>query len=47
MLSLALILNALVPMLWVFAVSQLFYGLARGMQRGRQIELNRKISFEK
>ena len=47
MLSLALILDALVPMLWVFAVSQLFYGLTRGMQRGRQIERNRKISVEK
>jgi hypothetical protein len=42
-----LILDALVPKLWVFAVSQLFYGLARGLQRGQAIERNRIISVEK
>lgn len=47
MLSLALVLDALTPMLWVFAISQLFYGLARGWQRGAQIERNQEISIEK
>lgn len=40
MLSLALILNALLPMLWIFAISQIYYGLARCLQRGRQIHFN-------
>mgnify|MGYP002629678340 CR=1 FL=1 len=40
MLSAALILNALTPMLWVFAASQFLYGLARTLQRGRQLHLN-------
>ena len=39
MLSLALILDALTPMLWVFAISQVFYGLARAIQRARQLHL--------
>jgi phosphatidylglycerophosphate synthase len=38
MLSLALIFNCLTAMLWVFAVSQTFYGLARSIQRGRQLD---------
>lgn len=37
MLSLALVLDSLTPMLWLFAVTQAFYGLARGWQRGSQI----------
>lgn len=40
MLSLALILNVIMPMLWVFAASQLYYGSVRSWQRGRQIYLN-------
>ena len=40
MLSFALLLDKLTPMLWVFAISQLFYGLARGWQQGCRI--NRK-----
>jgi len=40
MLSLALILNVLLPMLWIFAASQIYYGLFRCLQRGRQIHLN-------
>ena len=40
MLSVSLILNALTPMLWIFAISQVFYGLARSLQRGRQLHLN-------
>lgn len=47
MLSLALILDALTPMLWVFAISQLYYGLARGWQRGSQIEHNQVVSVKK
>jgi phosphatidylglycerophosphate synthase len=40
MISLALILNQLLPMLWIFALSQLYYGTLRAWQRGRQIYLN-------
>lgn len=40
MLSFALLLDKLIPMLWVFAISQLFYGLARSWQQGCRI--NRK-----
>ncbi|MFT6904455.1 MAG: phosphatidylglycerophosphate synthase [Oleiphilaceae bacterium] len=34
MLSLALVLNALTPMLWLFAISQVIHGLMRGWLRG-------------
>ena len=37
MLSFALIFDCLTAMLWVFAASQTFYGLARSLQRGRQL----------
>jgi phosphatidylglycerophosphate synthase len=37
MISLALITNQLLPMLWVFALSQLYYGSVRAWQRGNQI----------
>lgn len=40
MLSAALVFGALTPMLWVFAISQSFYGIARSLQRGRQLESN-------
>lgn len=40
MLSAALIFDMLVPMLWLFAVSQIYYGIVRSWQRGRQIYLN-------
>ncbi len=40
MLSFALIADAIVPMLWVFAASQVYYGTRRAWQRGRQIYLN-------
>lgn len=39
MLSFALIFDVLIPMLWVFAISQLILGLARGLQRGRNLSL--------
>ena len=41
MLSVALIFNILTPMLWVFAVSQFFYGLYRAWQRGCQLHANK------
>jgi phosphatidylglycerophosphate synthase len=40
MLSAALIFDSLIPMLWVFAVSQAFYGIIRSLQRGRQLHRN-------
>jgi phosphatidylglycerophosphate synthase len=40
MLSVSLILNVLTPMLWIFAISQMFYGVVRSLQRGRQLHLN-------
>lgn len=47
MLSLALVLNELMPMLWVFAVSQLFIGLFRAVQHGRNIEAKHKTEIQK
>ena len=47
MLSFALILDKLIPMLWVFAISQISYGIARSWQRGRQISLNQKFQIKK
>lgn len=47
MLSLALLLDKLTPMLWVFAISQIYYGLVRSWQRGRQIDRNQKVKIEK
>ncbi|MBC8292601.1 MAG: CDP-alcohol phosphatidyltransferase family protein [Proteobacteria bacterium] len=40
MLSIALIFNVLTPMLWVFAISQVCYGVGRSLQRGRQLHLH-------
>ena len=47
MLSAALIFNILEPILWVFAISQVFYGLYRGWQRGYQMANNQKITNKK
>jgi phosphatidylglycerophosphate synthase len=47
MLSLALVLNQLMPMLWLFAASQLFYGLFRSWQRGQQIDRNQQTPIDK
>lgn len=47
MLSLALVLNELTPMLWVFAISQFFYGCIRGVQRGLNISSKSKLSIHK
>jgi hypothetical protein len=37
LLSVALVFNIMLPVLWVFAISQLYYGLVRSWQRGSQI----------
>lgn len=37
MLSFALITNLIMPMLWLFAISQVYYGITRSWQRGQQI----------
>ena len=47
MLSLALILNELTPMLWVFAISQVFIGLGRVWQRGSQLGRSPQILIKK
>ena len=38
MLSLALVLDEIMPMLWVFALTQLYIGLIRSWQRSAQIK---------
>lgn len=47
MLSLALVLEMFMPVLWVFAISQLYWGLTRSWQRGIQIENHQKFSVDK
>ncbi|MGO4909248.1 CDP-alcohol phosphatidyltransferase family protein [Pseudorhodobacter sp. W20_MBD10_FR17] len=47
MLSLALIINQLTPMLWVFAASQVFWGIYKPWQRGKNIDETRKVSLQK
>lgn len=47
MLSLALAMDTLTPMLWVFAVTQVIYGLGRGWQRGSQISRGEKMTRNK
>lgn len=47
MLSLALIFNEFTLMLWLFAISQVFYGLLRGWQRGMQLGKTPKIIIGK
>lgn len=47
MLSLALVMDTLTPMLWVFAVTQVIYGLGRGWQRGSQISRGEKMTRNK
>ena len=43
MLSFALVFNVIIPMLWIFAISQVFYGLYRGWQRGLKLHRNQQI----
>lgn len=47
MLSTSLIFNALTLMLYVFAISQIFYGLLRGWQRSYQIAHNQQGTINK
>ncbi len=47
MLSFALVFDVITPMLWVFAISQLYLGLSRSWQRAVQIENNQKIIIDK
>ena len=47
MLSLALVIDRLTPMLWFFAISQLFHGLTRGWRRGCQIDRNQLVTNKK
>lgn len=47
MLSASLLLNQLEPMLWVFATSQVFLGLQRGIQRGMRIQVNQQYPIQK
>jgi len=47
MLSFSLVFNVLTPMLWLFAITQLFYGLVRGWQGGLQISRNQQNSIKK
>jgi phosphatidylglycerophosphate synthase len=46
-LSAALILDQLVPMLWIFAASQVFWGTYKSWLRGKNIGENRKLSLQK
>ncbi len=47
MLSLSLVLDQLTPMLWLFAASQLYYGLFRSWQHGQIIEQNQHARIKK
>lgn len=47
MLSAALIFDQIVPMLWIFAASQLFWGTYKSWQRGKNIGENRKLALQK
>lgn len=47
MLSLALVVDQLTPMLWVFAISQTVLGVSRTRQRGRNLKLGRNERIAK
>ncbi len=47
MLSAALIFDQLIPMLWIFATSQLFWGTYKSWLRGKNIGENRKRALAK
>jgi len=38
LISAALLLHALLPLLWILAISQLYYGIMKALQRGLQIQ---------
>ncbi|MDH5529690.1 MAG: CDP-alcohol phosphatidyltransferase family protein [Paracoccaceae bacterium] len=47
MLSAALVFDQLIPMLWIFAASQLFWGTYKSWLRGKNIGENRKLALPK
>jgi len=47
MLSFALIFNVIIPMLWIFAISQVFYGIYRGWIRGYKLHQKQQIIIKK
>lgn len=47
MLSAALLFDVLEPMLWIFAVTQIFWGFYRGIERGLQIHQNAGLTIQK
>jgi phosphatidylglycerophosphate synthase len=47
MLSTSLMFNQLIPMLWIFAVSQLCIGVYKGVQRGWHIHANQQHKIQK
>ena len=47
MLTVALLLDQLIPMLWVFALSQVFWGLYKSWARGKNLGKNPKIQLQK
>ena len=47
MLSAALIFDQLIPMLWVFASSQVFWGLYKSWARGKNLGENLKVPLQK
>jgi phosphatidylglycerophosphate synthase len=47
MLSMALVLDRLAPMLWVFAVTQICFGLGNGWRRGSQVGRGENIAHSK
>jgi hypothetical protein len=47
MLSFALVFNVIIPMLWIFAISQVFHGLYRSWKRGYKLHRNQQIIIKK
>ncbi|WP_324751777.1 CDP-alcohol phosphatidyltransferase family protein [Roseovarius sp. Pro17] len=47
MLSAALVLDQLTPMLWVFAASQIFWGIYWAMKQGKNISADRQLPIQK
>ncbi len=47
MLSVALILDQLTPMLWIFAAGQVFWGTQKAWVRGKNIDANKKLLIHK
>jgi hypothetical protein len=47
MLSFALLFDLIIPILWIFAISQIYYGLYRSWKRGIKLYRNQKITLKK